>query len=71
MEDKEFYTLEETCSLLGRNRATVYNRMNFIGLKGHRFRGDRKTYLSLPEVERLKMVFAKPWLAGEKEAIRA
>lgn len=62
---KEYYTLEEASVILQRNRATVYNRMNLIGMKGHKFRGDRKTYLSADEVERLKNIFEKPWLAGE------
>ena len=67
MEEKEYYTLEETAEMLGRNRATVYNRMKIIGIKGHKFKGDRKTYLSPEEVNRLKTVFEKPWTAGEKE----
>lgn len=67
MDQKEYYTLEEVATLLKRNRATVYNRMGLIDMKGHKFKGDRKTYLSADEVERLKNVFEKPWLAGEDE----
>lgn len=65
--DKEYYTLEEAAQLLERNRATVYNRMNLIGMRGHKFKGDRKTYLSAAEVEQLRNVFEKPWLAGEEK----
>jgi hypothetical protein len=67
MEKKEYYTLEEAAQLLGRNRATVYNRMGLIKMKGHKFKGDRKTYLSAAEVDQLKNVFEKPWLAGEDD----
>lgn len=67
MQEKEYYTLEEVAQALERNRATVYNRMKIIDMKGHKFKGDRKTYLSAQEVETLKNVFEKPWIAGEKE----
>lgn len=63
---KEYYTIEEVAKALGKNRATVYNRMNLINLKGHKFKGDRKTYLSHEEMEMIKSVFEKPWLTGEK-----
>ncbi len=67
MEQKKYYTLEEAAEYIGKKRATVYNRMTLIGMKGHKFIGDRKTYLSAEEVERLKNVFTNPWEAGEKE----
>lgn len=67
MQDKEYYTLEETAKMIGKNRATVYNRMKIIGMKGHKFIGDRKTYLSKEEVERVRTAFERPWIIGEKE----
>jgi hypothetical protein len=66
VSDKEYYTLEEVAEMIGRNRATVYNRMKLIGMKGHKFYGDRRTYLTAEEAERLKTVFEKPWMAPEK-----
>lgn len=66
MEQKEFYSLEEVAKSLDRKRATVYSRMKLIGMRGHKFKGDRKTYLSHEELERLKNAFEKPWTAGEK-----
>lgn len=68
MQEKEYYTLEEVAESLGKTRATVYNRMKLIDMKGHKFKGDRKTYLSTQEVETLRNVFEKPWTAGEKDA---
>lgn len=64
--DKEYYTIDEVTKLLGRNRVTIYSRMNIIGVKGHKFQGDRKTYLSAQEVEQVRRVFEKPWTAPEK-----
>lgn len=63
--EKEYYTIDEVAQNLGRNRATVYNRMGLLGLTGHKFKRDRKTYLSAQEVEQVKEVFEKPWLVGE------
>ena len=67
MGEKEYYTLQEASNIIGKNRATIYAKMNLIKMKGHKFIGDRKTYLSQAEVERLKTVFEKPWTAGEKD----
>jgi hypothetical protein len=67
MAEKDFYTLEEVGELLNRSRATVFNRMNIIGMKPHKFKGDRKSYLSKEEVRQLRKVFDNPWLAPEKD----
>jgi transposase len=66
MSDKEYYTIEEVAKMVGRNRATVYNRMKFLGIKPHKFHMDRKAYVTTQEVERIRTVFEKPWTAGEK-----
>lgn len=68
MSEKEYYTLEEASGIIGKNRATIYARMNLMKMKGHKFIGDRKTYLSQAEVKRLKDAFEKPWTAGEKDS---
>lgn len=65
--EKEYYTIEEVGERLGRNRATVYNRMKALGIKAYKFKLDRKTYIAAADVERLKNVFEKPWLAGERD----
>lgn len=67
MQEKEYYTLDETAEYFGKTRATVYNKMRLIGMKGHKFKGDRKTYLSQEEVKKLRNVFEKPWTVNEKE----
>jgi hypothetical protein len=70
MTEKEYYTIEEVGKTLGRNRATVYNRMNLLGIKAHKFKMDRKTYIAAKDVEQLRNIFEKPWLAGEKETAK-
>ena len=67
MQEKEYYTLNEVATMIGKNRATIYNRMKIIKMKGHKFKGDSKTYLSAEEVEQIKTVFEKPWTAPEKD----
>jgi predicted DNA-binding transcriptional regulator AlpA len=66
VEEKKYYTIEEVEKLLGKSRATIYNRMKLIDLKTHRFPYDRKTYIAAPDVERIKEVFNQPWIASEE-----
>ena len=63
---KEYYTIEEVAELVGRNRATVYNRMKLLGIKPRKFNLDRRAYVSAAEAEQIRTVFEKPWTAGEK-----
>lgn len=65
--EKKYYTIEEVEKLLGKSRATIYNRMKLINLKTHKFPYDRKTYVAAPDVERIKEIFNQPWIAKEVE----
>jgi len=65
-EAKEYYTIEEVSRLVGRNRATIYNRMKILEIEAKKFNLDRKAYVTEEEMQRIKTVFDKPWLAGEK-----
>lgn len=64
--DKEFYSIEEVSAIIQRNRGTVYNRMKLLGIKAKKFQMDRKAYVTAEEMEKIKAVIEKPWLAGEK-----
>lgn len=68
-QPKEFYTIEEVAELVGRNRATVYNRMKLLGIKARKFNLDRRAYVSAAEAEQIRTVFEKPWTAGEKKQL--
>jgi predicted DNA-binding transcriptional regulator AlpA len=64
---KDFYSIEEASQITGKNRATIYNRMKILGIKPRKFKMDRKAYVNAAELEQIKTIFAKPWMAGEKE----
>ncbi len=64
IEEKEYMTVEETAEYLGKGRATVYNYVKDLAIKTHKFKRDRRVYLALADVKRIKQVLEKPWLAG-------
>lgn len=66
-DTKEFYSIEEASQITGKNRATIYNRMKILGIKPRKFKMDRKAYVNAAEMEQIKTIFEKPWIAGEKE----
>lgn len=64
-EQKEFYSIDEIEKLVSRNRGTVYNRIKLLGIQTHKFEMDRHTYIAADDVERIKKVIEKPWMAQE------
>lgn len=64
-ENREYLTIDEAAKEIGWNRATVYKYVDALGMKKHKFRLNRRTYLAAADVERLKQIKGKPWLAGE------
>lgn len=68
IEEKEYLTLEEAAKYVGKGRATIYNYVKDLGIKTHKFRRDRRTYLALADVRRIKEAIEKPWIVGEDEA---
>lgn len=62
---KEYYSIEEIEKIVNRNRGTVYNRIRLLHIETHKFPMDRKTYVSAADVERIKTVLEKPWMAKE------
>jgi hypothetical protein len=65
--EKEYMTFEETAVYVGSKRSTLYNYIKELGIKTHRFKFDKKNYIALADVKRIKEVREKPWLAGPKE----
>ncbi len=59
--EKEYMTLEEVAQYIGKKRATVYNDIRDLGIKTHKFRRDRRTYISLADAKRIKEARAAPW----------
>lgn len=62
---KEFYSIDEVEKIVGKNRGTVYNRIKLLDIKKHKFPQDSRTYIAASDVERIKIVVAKPWMAEE------
>lgn len=66
--EKEYMTLEEAAQYLGKKRATMFNYIKKLGIKPHKFKLDRRSYLALEDVKRMKEALSgKPWVAGEEE----
>jgi hypothetical protein len=68
-EQKEFYSIDEIEKLVSRNRGTVYNRIKLLGIQTHKFEMDRHTYVAADDVERIKKVIEKPWMAAELKKV--
>ena len=64
-KEKEFYSIEEISGIVSRNRGTVYNRIKLLNIETHKFPMDRRTYVKATDVERIKTVIEKPWMAKE------
>jgi excisionase family DNA binding protein len=65
--EKEYMTMEEAAAYIGLARASIYNYINDLEIKAHKFGRDRRSYIAMSDVERLKEYKEKPWLAGEKK----
>ncbi len=64
-KQKDFYSIDEIEKIVGRNRGTVYNRIKLLKIETHKFPMDRRTYVAASDVERIKTVIEKPWMAEE------
>jgi len=62
--EKEYMTLDEAAESLRITRATVYNYINVLDIKTHKFKMSKKAYIAKADVERIREVKEKPWLAG-------
>ena len=67
MESPEYLSIDDAAKAIGWNRATVYKYVDELGMKKYKFRLNRKTYLVAADVEKLKHIKEKPWLAGIEE----
>lgn len=66
-EQREYLTIDEAADYVGIKRGVIYNYIGSLGIKTHKFKMDRRTYISRVDVERIKEVKEKPWLAGPDE----
>lgn len=67
-EDKAYLTYEETAAYLGIRRSSLYNILTELGIESHKFKLDKKRYVAIEDVKRLKQIREQPWLAGPDES---
>ncbi len=67
MEKKEYLTLTEVSKYVGLKRTSLYYYIEKMNIKKYNFEFSNHTYLHINDVERIKEVKDKPWLAGEKK----
>ena len=63
-KEKEYLTLDEAAGELGIKRSTLYLRIKELKMELHKFKFDRKSYLSQVQLKQLKELKEKPWLIG-------
>jgi predicted DNA-binding transcriptional regulator AlpA len=65
--EKEYMTLAEAAQYIGMKRASIYNYMKDLKIKPIKFGRDRRKYVSLADVKRMKEYKAKPWIITEED----
>lgn len=65
--EREYLTIDEAAEFVGIKKGSLYNYINSLGIKTHKFKTDRRAYISRVDAERIKDVKEKPWLAGPDE----
>ncbi len=67
MEEKEYFTYEETMRYLGCKRSTLYTLLTDLHIPSHKFKYDKRRYIALADVKRMKEVREKPWIADSSK----
>lgn len=62
MEEKAYLTYEEAAEYLGVRRSTLYTQVKDMDITTHKFKRDKRRYLALRDVKRMKEVREKPWI---------
>lgn len=60
-ESKEWVSLEDAAKQMGIKRSTIYYYLKDLGMEGRKFGRDRKRYISVADVEKLKDYKENPW----------
>lgn len=61
MAEKEYLTMDEAAKYIGMKRATIYNYMKDLKISTHKFGRDRRHYIALADVKRMKLYKESPW----------
>lgn len=65
--EKEYLAMEEAALFIGMKRATIYNYMNDLNIKTHRFGRNRHRYLAMDDVKRIKQYKENPWKVKDED----
>jgi len=65
-KDKEYLTYEEAMDYLGIKRSTLYTLITELNITTEKFKLDKKRYLSIASVKKIKEVRDKPWLLNKE-----
>ena len=60
--EEDYIPINDAAKVIGWNRATVFEWMTTLGMTKHRFLRNKKTYINVRDVNRLKQIKEKPWL---------
>ena len=63
MEEKEYLTYEEAMEYLGCKRSTLYTLIIDLDISTHKFKHDKRRYIALTDVKRMKQIRERPWIA--------
>lgn len=66
-KDREYLTYDEAADYLGVRNSKLYKIMTGLKIKSHKFKLDRKRYISNADAKRMLQVKDKPWLAEEEK----
>ncbi len=66
MQEKEYVTYAEAMEMLGVKRSTLHTMITDLRVPYHKFKYDKRRYLALADVKRLKQIREAPWMAGEQ-----
>jgi excisionase family DNA binding protein len=65
--EKEYLTYEEALKELGIKRSTLYTMITELGIKSHKFKYDKKRYVAVADIKRIKKIREQPWKAEESK----
>ncbi len=67
MTEKEWMTLGEAAQYVGIGRASVYNYLHDLKIGTKKFGRDRRKYIALADVKRMKEYKEKPWMLTQED----
>lgn len=66
-EEREYIPLEEAAAYVGVKRASLYYYLKELKIETHKFKFDKRAYITPADMERIKEIKDKPWLAGPQK----